>query len=356
MPTLVLSSLTPNTGNAVTAERIAGALGATTLALSSVSDGAQLRAALCERDADLVVGVHAYRSGRLLIGCGVPFLIVLGGTDMNVHLHESDKLKVMRQAVAEARAIVAFNGELLATLLTAMPDARDKSFVVPQAVASPLLPPPPNGAVDGAAADAITDAPSRADVRAALHLEEGDALLLLPAGLRPVKDVLFVADAIAQHRSSGATPRICLRIVGPVLDSEYAADVRGAISALAPSRAVEYVGPLPRLLLHHGMREALAVLNTSESEGMCNSILEAMLLGAPVVARANSGNSSLVRHAETGMLFSTPAECVACVRALHSEAGLRERVAAGASALVAREHSALREAEVYAEVLAVARR
>mgnify|MGYP002042573634 CR=1 FL=1 len=36
------------------------------------------------------------------------------------------------------------------------------------------------------------------------------------------------------------------------------------------------------------MAAASLVLNTSHSEGMCNSILEAMLIGTPVVARAMS--------------------------------------------------------------------
>ena len=35
--------------------------------------------------------------------------------------------------------------------------------------------------------------------------------------------------------------------------------------------------------------QARVVLNTSTSEGMCNSLLEAMLVGTPVLARANPG-------------------------------------------------------------------
>jgi hypothetical protein len=37
-----------------------------------------------------------------------------------------------------------------------------------------------------------------------------------------VKDVLWAAGAIAQWHASD--PRICLRIVGPVLDAKYAPD------------------------------------------------------------------------------------------------------------------------------------
>jgi NAD(P)-dependent dehydrogenase (short-subunit alcohol dehydrogenase family) len=51
--------------------------------------------------AGLVLGVHAYRSGKLLLGCGVPYMIVLGGTDVNIDLHESAKGEVIRRVIAQ---------------------------------------------------------------------------------------------------------------------------------------------------------------------------------------------------------------------------------------------------------------
>ena len=44
--------------------------------------------------------------------------------------------------------------------------------------------------------------------------------------------------------------------------------------------------------------QARVVLNTSTSEGMCNSLLEAMLVGTPVLARANPGNAALLGHGD----------------------------------------------------------
>merc|ERR1711959_708815 len=71
-----------------------------------------------------------------------------------------------------------------------------------------------------------------------------------------------------------------------------------------------YCGALPRTELHAAMLAADAVLNTSISEGMCNSLLEAMLLGTPVIARNNLGNAALISDGVTGLLFDTPAELV----------------------------------------------
>lgn len=370
---VVLASLTPSTGNRVTADRIAAALGATTLSVTSAADPAALGAALGARGARLVVGVHAYRAGRLLLGCGVPFVLVLGGTDMNVHLHEETKRPTIVAAVEAAIAVVAFNAELLDLLLRAVPAARPKAHLVPQAVASPLFTPAPAAPEPavapryqssfGSARAATAD--ERRAVRGALRLSEGETLLLLPAGVRPVKDVLFLAEAVAAWRArqdahygarDGLGGRVCLRLVGPCLDEEYAASVGSALAALEPGGAVQYVGPLPREQLHLAMGEAAVLLNSSVSEGECNSILEAMLLGVPVVARANTGNASLLTHGETGMLYETAEEAVLAVRAvLGSEPGLAARLASAASEAVHRGHSAEREAQVYAEVLAAAR-
>lgn len=90
--------------------------------------------------------------------------------------------------------------------------------------------------------------------RRRLELEVEDVLLLLPAGLRPVKDVLFGAHAVAAWHARD--PRLCLRIVGPELDAAYAAQVRAALRELGSPRGVAYVGALPQRELHAAMAQA----------------------------------------------------------------------------------------------------
>lgn len=343
---LFLASLTGATGNTITAQRIAAALGARRTELLDVAtfaDGAALRSFVAERRFGAVVGVHAYRAGRLMRGCGAPYVVILGGTDMNVMLAQPERREAMCAALAEAGAVVAFNRELLEALLEALPAARPKAFVVPQAVASPLLaaPRPP--------AEAAADAEA---VRGALGVCADSAVLLLPAGLRPVKDVLFLCGAVAAW--AAREPRVCLRIVGPELEREYADAVKRGIGAAAPSGAVAYVGPMGQAELHVAMRLSLCVLNSSRSEGMCNSVLEAQLLGTPVLARRNAGNASLVESGRTGFLFETADECVAQAERLLREPGLAEGLADAARAQVAREHGAAAEAAAYTRVLACA--
>ena len=329
---VVIASMTAHTGNAITAARIMkllpGAL-VSAVDIHTVSSRAVLATHLVAGGsgtggsgtggsgtggsgtpaAGLVLGVHAYRSGKLLLGCGVPYIIVLGGTDVNIDLHERAKGEVIRRVIAEAAAVVAFNEELKTALLALIPEARSKVFLIPQAVE--LAPPE---LVDETEDDA---ARRRERLRAALDVTTDEQLLLLPAGVRPVKDVLWAVEAISKWHASD--PRICLRIVGPVLDAKYAQTVEATLAALAAApataRAVRYVGALPRAQLHEAMRLAAMVLNTSESEGQCNSLLEAMLAGTPVVARANPGNTSLLVapgtvHQRYGLLGTTPEELV----------------------------------------------
>ena len=101
---LILTSLREGTGNAVTAARLAERIPAahcSLLDINALPDAAALREHVCECHIGLVLGIHAYRAGRLLVGSGVPFAIVLGGTDMNVMLHDEPKRRVMLDAIAQ---------------------------------------------------------------------------------------------------------------------------------------------------------------------------------------------------------------------------------------------------------------
>ena len=62
------------------------------------------------------------------------------------------------------------------------------------------------------------------------------------------------------------------------------------------------------------------------------TILEAGILGRPVVASAVAGNIDLIKHKETGLLYETEEEMAKCVVAL-----ARNRSSAGALGVRMRE-------------------
>ena len=276
---LILSSLREFTGNSVTASRLAAAIRAHRTSLLDVADLADadaLAAHVCAHRVTAVIGIHAYRAGRLLIGSRVPYVLVLGGTDVNVNLAHEEKRSAMAAALGAAAAIAAFHDAMADDLLRALPEIpRDRVFLVPQAVGSPLLPraPPPPGAPPSSVL-AGCDAHTVESVRSQLDVPDGAHLLLLPAGVRPVKDVLFGALALADAERRRTAPdddptlppRLCLRVVGPELDAAYAATVRAQLDALRPRGAAAWVGPMGRTELHVAMAISLCVLNTSASE------------------------------------------------------------------------------------------
>jgi hypothetical protein len=46
-------------------------------------------------------------------GCNIPYSIVFGGTDVNEHSHNADKLKVMTSVVKTAKYLIAFTDSLM---------------------------------------------------------------------------------------------------------------------------------------------------------------------------------------------------------------------------------------------------
>lgn len=145
-------------------------------------------------------------------------------------------------------------------LLHCMPNAKCKTFLIPQAVSvtsDPLV-------VNNTPTTGI--ALSSDAVRSKLGVGMEDILILLPAGIRPVKDVLFAVNASALWHKDD--PRVQLRIVGPVLDETYAEEVCIALGNKNAQDCCRYCGPLVQEELHAAMCTANVVINTSTSEGM----------------------------------------------------------------------------------------
>jgi glycosyltransferase involved in cell wall biosynthesis len=150
--------------------------------------------------------------------------------------------------------------------------------------------------------------------------------VLLPAGLRPVKDVLLAIDLLGRLRARGLP--LALRILGPAMDAAYAAEVR---ARAGPFVAVGEAAP-------EEMREAYlaadVVWNTSLHEGGSNALLEAVAYGCAIFARDVPGNRDLLEEeGAPGALFD-PADVDAAEsfhRALAAETAeaRRARVASG---------------------------
>jgi glycosyltransferase involved in cell wall biosynthesis len=245
------------------------------------------------RAPDVVDGYHAVHGGPWALELArrfrAPLVISLGGTDLFAPGIEP----VLLAADCVTGAFPQFGERLRERLGRAVPYA-----VVPRGVRVP------------------DDLPPRAF--------RGRALL--PAGLRPVKDVLLAIDLLGRLRARGLP--LALRVLGPPMDAAYAAEVR---SRAGPFVAVGEAAPAD---MREAYLDADVVWNTSLHEGGSNALLEAVAHGCAIFARDVPGNRELLtEEGAPGALFD-PADTDAAEafhRALLDETtdARRARVAAG---------------------------
>ena len=264
--------------------------------------------------------VHALHAGdaaklgaELAEACGVPLVVTVTGTDLNGSGDGTQEGAVHRTALARlapAAAVVVLTEHQMALLMTHLPGHR--TVRIPQSV------------VLGNETFALREA--LAHVAGAEIASK--RIALLAGGLRPVKGQLLAIEAFERAAQVATNPLgdWLLVLAGPVLEDVYGADVRRR--ARSTPNAV-YVGEIP----HDGMRSAMAqcdvLLNSSESEGEAQVILEAQCSSLPVVARRVVGNTALVEDGVTGWLFDDPADLTALLANLSAHP---ERLQAVASA------------------------
>ena len=320
----------PGSGGDTTIRRIAAhltELGHVVAFAGDPADPIELgRIARAER-ADALIGTHALLCGRSFPHAGLPYAVIFGGTDLNEYAFDPETLAVMTSAVEGATALVSFTDNFVHRCLTLWPEAEQKLWQIPQGV---QIHPPTSFSL----ADAVGAAP-------------GDRLLLLPAGLRPIKDPMMLFNCAGEWHAED--PRIRLVIAGASYEEDYDEML---LRRCAASPALHYLGPLSPPDLQTAMRQADAVVNTSLSECSPNALLEAMRLERPVLARNIPGNTCIVHHELTGLTFSDPADFRRQAQRLFTDPGYGERLACHALAYVNRVHSLEREREAYGRLVA----
>ncbi len=325
MKILLLGLGAEATGNATTLRRIAAHLqdiGHTT-AFKEIEGLDEDAIAMIAREEhyDAALGVHAYGAGRFLRHLAIPTVIVFGGTDLNELVSEQSKMNVMTQAVEKAYALVCFNEDFLGRAGNLWPHLRPKLHCIPQSVEV---------------------SPSQFSKASIATIPKDAIIYLLPAGLREVKDPLFLGSIIAQWHMRD--PRIHLLIVGAKRDPAYA---KSMLTKAQEFPGVLLIDTLPQADLWALMCESQAVLNTSKSESSPNSLLEAMALGVPVLARDIPGNRAVIQHRKTGLLFDSPDDFLTNAMMLLEDANLRNTLIQNAKNIIDEEFAPAREASAY---------
>ena len=65
---------------------------------------------------DRIIGIHAYKFGKQVIDKNLDYILIIGGTDINIDYYNSDKRKIIIKAILQAKYVVTFNNVYRYTL------------------------------------------------------------------------------------------------------------------------------------------------------------------------------------------------------------------------------------------------
>ena len=315
------------TGNAVTVRRIERQmrlLGCEVMVFPvDRLAGETLQGAVKEFAPQILHAFHAYQGGRMAHALsevlGLPYLVTFTGTDIYKAFCDQRNLD-LHGALRGASRLVAFHGCIKRRLAEHMPMLEERTAVIPQGVELPAE---------------YGQLPAQGG--------QEHFTFLLPAGLRPVKNVLFPLEPLAALHE--LYPQVRLLMAGPVLDADYAAQVMDALERYPFAR---YLGVVGHESMGELYRRVDVVLNSSLSEGgMANTVLEAMAYARPLLVADIEGNRSIVKEHVTGLLYRDAEDLRAKGEQLLTDPHLREKLGRQGRALVRDNYPPEREAKAY---------
>jgi len=268
------------TGNAITTERWRRSLTNKGMAVEVLSvDGSDrhtLPDLLQRFHPDLIHVHHALKGAGLLINrqagletISLPLVVSPGGTDINQDFAEPGRKESIMRVMMMARVIVTQSLEMSENLSRRIPAVAGKIVNVPKA--------------------SSWFGDEFYDIRKIANCKPGEILFFLPAGLRPVKgnlECLLGMERVHQMRAG-----IRFVAAGPAIDREYARQFEHEVGRL--SAFATWIRAIPPAAMRSAYEASDIVLNASFSEGLSNSLLEAMAAGRPFLASDIPGNRQL---------------------------------------------------------------
>lgn len=316
-------------GNATTARRLESSMKRTgqPIQMFSYEEEPAAKGIVLLEQADVVHALHIRRTYEWLqqaeIGISVPYVLTSGGTDINVDIQQKQQAADLEAFVRQADKITVFSRDGVNKLDHAYPELSRSIQIVPQGV-------DPSAAVH--------------DENLVRWLQDhsGTPNILIPAGLRSVKDVLFGLKVLEELRVR--FPAIQFLIVGEAMEEQVKREV---VQAAAARSWMHYHEGVEMEAMPAFYDWADVVINTSLSEGQPMAVLEAMMHQVPVLARRNGGNESVIQDGRNGLLFGDERTFHAQLEQLLDNPDLIVRLTRQAKTDVLDRHSSDKEALQY---------
>jgi glycosyltransferase involved in cell wall biosynthesis len=226
---------------------------------------------------DNIIGIHAFKFGKLVINKNINFILIIGGTDVNIDIYDNNKLSIIMKACKQAKYIVAFNKVIKNKILKLDNILSKKIKIIPQSIKF--------------------IEPTYFDIRSLLkniyNVTNVNKFFLCVGNIRPVKDPMFLKKSFNKLQKEN----IYLIFIGNISSGDYNF-----------TDGMIHIGPLEHKYILSCLEQSNGLINTSISEGMAVSILESMIHKCPVYCRNNESNSNIIKHSYNGYLFNTPGE------------------------------------------------
>ncbi|HUE85078.1 MAG TPA: glycosyltransferase [Vicinamibacterales bacterium] len=165
---------------------------------------------------------------------------------------------------------------------------------------------------------------NREEARRALGIEQGSVVIGTAGRLVPVKDHATLLDALAILAAQGLRFQALIAGEGPLHG-----DLDARAGALGIADRVRFLGHRPDIERVFAALDVFVL--SSSSEGLSNTILEAMASGVPVVATRVGGADELVEDGRSGFLVAPRAPIALAAGLQRFVAGRELRSAAGAA-------------------------
>lgn len=264
------------------------------------------RAVLAESpDETLLHGHHAIRTGPALLAAKRPFVVSLGGTELEFLERDPTSAGLYEEVLLKAQQVLIPNTDAQG-YLAALGVSRERVSLVPRGVeVASVCPAPRHPKAVG-------------PVRERCGIGAETPLLFLPSGLRPGKNPIGAVMITKALRKSGVDAH--LAIAGMRLDA-WTAD---AIENLARTRPwIHVLAPFPFEKMDAVYADTDIILNTSKFEGMSNALLEAQAAARPVLASNIPANLDGLAPELRQAAFGNPAAALATLKDWLADTKLR---------------------------------
>ena len=279
-----------------------------------------------------IIGIHAYKFGKDILlenknifPKNLNFILIVGGTDLNIDINDPNKEPVIKQTIINAQCIICFNIFMYFIIMNKYHHCIniDKVKIIPQSVEKSLRLIPKSNYLKELIYDRI-------------KIKEYNKVFIMVGNIRKVKNPFFLEDIFKNHLKNKG---YILVLIGEIID-----DLDENLLKDKWSDNFYYLGPIDKRFLPYVYSQANGLINTSDSEGMSSSILEAMCYHCPIYARNIDGNKAIINHQKTGFLFDTPIDFLNLIEQPTND------ITKNAYEYVYNYHSKKKEIEAYSEL------